>query len=184
MLFVLKSLTFATLLLTVSSLPCTDKNSCSTSLPVCIIGAGPAGLSAAVRLKDKGIKTVIFDRQAEVGGKCQSWYDEKSVCIFHDKQIIQSNFCKVISSTPLAPPSSQMQLMLKLSKYSTRPKSPQSHLPWLERGRCTVTTTRMETSMPTHHFLHSSQQHFRLRFLDTSRYGLSALHPSASPTSK
>ncbi|KAI8936249.1 hypothetical protein NX059_006672 [Plenodomus lindquistii] len=44
--------------------------------PVCIIGAGPAGLSAASRLEDKGIKSMIFDRQEAVGGKCQSWYDE------------------------------------------------------------------------------------------------------------
>lgn len=49
--------------------------------PVCIIGAGPAGLSAASRLEDKGIKAVIFDRQEEVGGKCQAWYDEEYV--FH-----------------------------------------------------------------------------------------------------
>lgn len=45
--------------------------------PVCIIGAGPAGLSAARRLEDKNIKAVIFDKEAEVGGKCQAWYDEK-----------------------------------------------------------------------------------------------------------
>ncbi len=36
--------------------------------PVCIIGAGPAGLSAARRLEDKGIDAVIFDKQEEVGG--------------------------------------------------------------------------------------------------------------------
>jgi NADPH-dependent glutamate synthase beta subunit-like oxidoreductase len=45
--------------------------------PVCIIGAGPAGLSAAGRLEKKGIKAMIFDSQAEVGGKCQAWYDEQ-----------------------------------------------------------------------------------------------------------
>ncbi|KAF2833004.1 FAD/NAD(P)-binding domain-containing protein [Ophiobolus disseminans] len=49
--------------------------------PVCIIGAGPAGLSAAGRLEDKGIKAMIFDEQEEVGGKCQAWYDEAG--IFH-----------------------------------------------------------------------------------------------------
>ena len=45
--------------------------------PVCIIGAGPAGLAAAGRLKDKGISAVVFDKQAEVGGKCQAWYDDQ-----------------------------------------------------------------------------------------------------------
>jgi monoamine oxidase len=47
--------------------------------PVCIIGAGPAGLSAAGRLEDKGIKAMIFDSQEEVGGKCQAWYDNEYV---------------------------------------------------------------------------------------------------------
>jgi NADPH-dependent glutamate synthase beta subunit-like oxidoreductase len=45
--------------------------------PVCIIGAGPAGLTAAGRLEQKGIKAVIFDDQEEVGGKCQAWYDDQ-----------------------------------------------------------------------------------------------------------
>jgi cation diffusion facilitator CzcD-associated flavoprotein CzcO len=45
-------------------------------LPVCIIGAGPAGLTAAKRLEAKGQKAVIFEKQAEVGGKCQSFYDK------------------------------------------------------------------------------------------------------------
>ncbi|KAH7095623.1 hypothetical protein FB567DRAFT_34976 [Paraphoma chrysanthemicola] len=49
--------------------------------PVCIIGAGPAGLTAAGKLEDKGIKAVIFDSQPEVGGKCQAWYDEND--LFH-----------------------------------------------------------------------------------------------------
>ncbi|KAJ4380739.1 hypothetical protein N0V86_004100 [Didymella sp. IMI 355093] len=49
--------------------------------PVCIIGAGPSGLSAAAKLEDKGIKAMIFDKQAEIGGKCQAWYDEQG--IFH-----------------------------------------------------------------------------------------------------
>jgi NADPH-dependent glutamate synthase beta subunit-like oxidoreductase len=45
--------------------------------PVCIIGAGPAGLSAAGRLEQKGVKAMVFDSQEEVGGKCQAWYDDK-----------------------------------------------------------------------------------------------------------
>lgn len=46
-------------------------------LPVCIVGAGPAGLTAANRLENKGYETVIIDDQPEVGGKCQAYYDEK-----------------------------------------------------------------------------------------------------------
>ncbi|KAJ4301913.1 hypothetical protein N0V90_004009 [Kalmusia sp. IMI 367209] len=49
--------------------------------PVCIIGAGPAGLTAAARLEAKGIEAVVFEKQAAVGGKCQSYYDDQG--IFH-----------------------------------------------------------------------------------------------------
>lgn len=47
-----------------------------TSRPVCIIGAGPAGLIAASKLENKGQKVVLFEKQAEVGGKCQAIYDK------------------------------------------------------------------------------------------------------------
>ncbi|KAF2182333.1 FAD/NAD(P)-binding domain-containing protein [Zopfia rhizophila CBS 207.26] len=49
--------------------------------PVCIVGAGPTGLTAAERLESKGYKTVIFEKQPEVGGKCQSYYEDSG--IFH-----------------------------------------------------------------------------------------------------
>lgn len=45
--------------------------------PVCIIGAGPSGLTAASRLEAQGVKAIVFDKQAELGGKCQSYYDEQ-----------------------------------------------------------------------------------------------------------
>jgi hypothetical protein len=45
--------------------------------PACIIGAGPAGLTAAGRLQEKGIDAIVFEKQAEIGGKCQSYYDEE-----------------------------------------------------------------------------------------------------------
>ncbi|KAJ7917281.1 FAD/NAD-P-binding domain-containing protein [Mycena leptocephala] len=49
--------------------------------PVCIVGAGPAGLTIANRLQTKGYATVIFEKDAEVGGKCQAYYDEQG--LFH-----------------------------------------------------------------------------------------------------
>jgi flavin-dependent dehydrogenase len=45
--------------------------------PVCIVGAGPAGLTAASKLESKGYHTVIFDEQPEIGGKCQAYYEKK-----------------------------------------------------------------------------------------------------------
>lgn len=45
--------------------------------PVCIVGAGPAGLTVANKLQAKGLHTVIFEKQPEVGGKCQAYYDDQ-----------------------------------------------------------------------------------------------------------
>jgi cation diffusion facilitator CzcD-associated flavoprotein CzcO len=45
-----------------------------TGLPVCIIGAGPAGLTTAAELELKGRNTVIFEKRDAVGGKCQAVY--------------------------------------------------------------------------------------------------------------
>jgi cation diffusion facilitator CzcD-associated flavoprotein CzcO len=47
-----------------------------THHPVCIVGAGVSGLTAAKALEDKGYKTVIFEKRDTVGGKCQSHYEE------------------------------------------------------------------------------------------------------------
>ncbi|KAM0340592.1 hypothetical protein ACHAPU_010429 [Fusarium lateritium] len=44
--------------------------------PVCIVGAGVSGLTAAKALEDKGYKTVIFEKRDTVGGKCQSHYED------------------------------------------------------------------------------------------------------------
>ena len=51
--------------------------------PVCIVGAGPAGLTVANQLLGKGQETVIFAKDPEVGGKCQAYYDELLVTSFN-----------------------------------------------------------------------------------------------------
>lgn len=45
-------------------------------LPVCVVGAGPAGLAAAAELELKSKHTVVFEKQYAVGGKCQAIYQE------------------------------------------------------------------------------------------------------------
>lgn len=58
--------------------------------PVCIVGAGPAGLSAAAELELKGYRTVTFEKQSAVGGKCQAVY-EKYVLDFHIETMNPAN---------------------------------------------------------------------------------------------
>lgn len=84
----LNTLLFAPLLfsLTTSARPLASRHD-HEKPPVCIIGAGPAGLSAAARLEDKNIKSVIFDNQEEVGGKCQAWYDDRYVLHSRDRRL-------------------------------------------------------------------------------------------------
>ncbi|PSR82345.1 hypothetical protein PHLCEN_2v6088 [Hermanssonia centrifuga] len=47
------------------------------SPPVCIVGAGPAGLTAAHELQNLGYNTVVFEKRDTVGGKCQAYYDSR-----------------------------------------------------------------------------------------------------------
>ncbi|THG93537.1 hypothetical protein EW026_g7723 [Hermanssonia centrifuga] len=49
--------------------------SAASTNPVCIVGAGPTGLTIANGLENKGHSTVIFEKNSEAGGKCQSYYD-------------------------------------------------------------------------------------------------------------
>lgn len=44
--------------------------------PVCIIGAGPAGLAAAQSLQNKGRDYVVFEKDPSVGGKSKAVYRE------------------------------------------------------------------------------------------------------------
>ena len=59
--------------------------------PVCIVGAGPAGLTVANRLEAKGYETVIFEKNPEVGGKCQAYYDKlyvPDICVGNQIELI------------------------------------------------------------------------------------------------
>ncbi|KAI0087476.1 FAD/NAD-P-binding domain-containing protein [Irpex rosettiformis] len=51
--------------------------------PVCIVGAGPGGLTVAHELEAKGVPTVVFEKQETVGGKCQSFYDGPNQDVYH-----------------------------------------------------------------------------------------------------
>lgn len=44
--------------------------------PVCIVGAGPSGLTIAHELEARSYSTVVFEKQPVVGGKCQAYYEQ------------------------------------------------------------------------------------------------------------
>jgi hypothetical protein len=70
--------------------------------PVCVVGAGPAGLAAAHALESKGQDVVIFEKQATVGGKSQVVYDEDTfhplgALIFFNETYVET--LKIIEQT-------------------------------------------------------------------------------------
>lgn len=48
---------------------------------VTVVGAGLAGLSAAVALADKGARVVLFEAAGQAGGRCRSYFDAALDCV-------------------------------------------------------------------------------------------------------
>lgn len=57
---------------------------------ICIIGAGPSGITALKNLKDKGIDVVCYDRNNEVGGNWIYSENESHSSVFETTHIISS----------------------------------------------------------------------------------------------
>jgi len=72
----MQTLSFSILLASVAAAVLVLASPTASDLPVCIVGAGPAGLTVASRLENKGYQTVVFEKQPEVGGKCQAYYEK------------------------------------------------------------------------------------------------------------
>lgn len=47
-----------------------------TNCEVAIVGAGPAGVSAAVSLNDHGVRPLLIDKASEVAASWRSRYDQ------------------------------------------------------------------------------------------------------------
>jgi len=57
---------------------------------VCVIGAGPSGITAVKNLLDEGLDVVCYDRQHEVGGNWIFSEDEGHSSVFDTTHIISS----------------------------------------------------------------------------------------------
>ena len=64
------------------------------SRTVHIIGAGLAGLAAAVRLAARGAHVIVHEATAQAGGRCRSYYDAASAC---DRQRQRISCCRAIA---------------------------------------------------------------------------------------
>ena len=60
------------------------------SKKVCVIGAGPSGITAAKNLKDEGMDVVVFDLGAEVGGNWVFTEEIGHSSVFETTHIISS----------------------------------------------------------------------------------------------
>ncbi|KAF5343162.1 hypothetical protein D9758_017055 [Tetrapyrgos nigripes] len=69
--------------------------------PVCIVGAGPTGLAAAHALEVKNYSVVVFDKQPEVGGKCQAYYDGDQKSLFHAMGALLISNASYIDTVPI-----------------------------------------------------------------------------------
>ncbi|KAL4955403.1 hypothetical protein BDW69DRAFT_182601 [Aspergillus filifer] len=61
------------LLVSILLVPLALSSTHQSPLPVCILGAGPSGLSAAHTLESLGRNVIIFEKQATVGGRAQNY---------------------------------------------------------------------------------------------------------------
>jgi len=65
---------------------------------ICVLGAGPAGMSAAYYLAKKGYKDVtIIERESRVGGKCHSFEDENGAFVDMGAVEVTANYKNVIA---------------------------------------------------------------------------------------
>lgn len=77
-----------------------------------VVGAGLAGLSAAVALRRKGIQVSIFEAAAQAGGRCRSYHDPQlgmmidngNHLVLSGNQAVARFRKRVGASTPLAGP--------------------------------------------------------------------------------
>ncbi|MEL6845582.1 MAG: NAD(P)-binding protein [Bacteroidota bacterium] len=57
---------------------------------ICVIGAGPSGITAIKNLLDQGLDVVAYDRNHEVGGNWIFQEDESHSSVFETTHIISS----------------------------------------------------------------------------------------------
>ena len=68
---------------------------------VCVIGAGPSGITAAKNLLDEGLKVTVFDAGREVGGNWVFTEDEGHSSVFETTHIISSRALSQYDDFPM-----------------------------------------------------------------------------------
>ncbi|MEY4886316.1 MAG: hypothetical protein RL151_1625, partial [Bacteroidota bacterium] len=68
---------------------------------VCVIGAGPSGITAAKNLLDEGLRVTVFDAGREVGGNWVFSEDEGHSSVFETTHIISSKMLSQYDDFPM-----------------------------------------------------------------------------------
>ena len=68
---------------------------------VCVIGAGPSGITAAKNLLDEGMEVTVFDYGKEVGGNWVFSEDESHSSVFETTHIISSRTLSQYEDFPM-----------------------------------------------------------------------------------
>ena len=68
---------------------------------ICVIGAGPSGITAAKNLLDEGLKVTVFDRGSEVGGNWVFSETEGHSSVFETTHIISSKTMSQYDDFPM-----------------------------------------------------------------------------------
>ena len=68
---------------------------------VCVIGAGPSGITAAKNLLDEGLQVTVFDYGREVGGNWVFTEEESHSSVFETTHIISSRTLSQYEDFPM-----------------------------------------------------------------------------------
>lgn len=127
-----------------------------------IVGAGLAGLSAAVRLTEAGLPVRLSDSAAQAGGRCRSYHDPQlGLTIDNGNHLVLagngavSRFRKAIGALqPLAGPRSATFSFADLSDATTSPRHWNLHVNdgpvpwWILAGNRRIPDTRATDYLP------------------------------------
>ena len=94
---------------------------------VVVLGAGPAGYSAAFRCADLGLETVIVERYSTLGGVCLNVGCIPSKALLHVAKVIEEAKALAEHGIVFGEPKTDIDKIRPLSGWDAIPRSPASN---------------------------------------------------------